>query len=174
MLLCLTSTTRRVETAMAEPGARVARVARVARLALLAAVTVSVVGVVPAAAAGQAKPRAGRYAGQEVYDNNPLPVTFNVSRDRSRVVRFTGQAVTKDGCTNHITSFQAPSGPMTITAAGRFSATSTSTSYPQPGVRVKVTGTFVSRLKAKGHISIRISKHRDCNARRPFTAQRTQ
>jgi hypothetical protein len=134
-------------------------------------VCAALAGVVPASATSVARPRAGKYAGQETYNNNPLPVTFNVSRNRKRVMRFSGQAQVKRGCTNHITGFQAPTGPMTITAAGRFSARSTS--YPQPGVRVKVTGTFVSRVKARGHISVRIAKPKGCNASRPFTAQRT-
>jgi hypothetical protein len=144
---------------------------RTTQTAIVLGVCAALAGAVPASATSQARPRAGKYAGQETYNNDPLPVTFNVSRDRKRVMRFSGQAEVKGGCTNHITGFQAPTGPMAITAQGRFSASSRN--YPQPGVRVKVTGTFVSRVKAKGHIKVRIAKHPGCTASRPFVAQRT-
>jgi hypothetical protein len=139
---------------------------------LAACVTLGVVtvGAVPAGGVTQLKPRAGNYIGHETFGDNPLPVSFTVSRDRTRVVDFRGQAAAREGCTNRITSFQAPTGPMPISAAGRFS--DTSTNYPQRGVRVKVIGRFISRIRVRGHIRVRIAKMPACTASRLFTARR--
>ena len=60
---------------------------------------------------------------------------------------------------------------MAIGKAGRFSRSSTS--YPQPGVRVTVTGRFNSATTVTGHIAIRFTRVKGCNATRAFTAQRT-
>jgi hypothetical protein len=128
---------------------------RTAQIAVLATFAVVLGSTLPAAASSQHRPRAGKFAGQERYDSDSLPVTFTVSRDRARVLRFVGQAAVKDGCTNHITGFQA-----------------TSKNYPQPGVRVRVTGRFVSRSKARGHVSVRIANSTGCNVSRPFSARR--
>jgi hypothetical protein len=125
----------------------------------------------PASAAAQIKPRAGYFAGQEADRTTPMPVSFTVSKNRKKVVSFTGQAVVKAGCTNNIQSFQAPRAPMPIKAKGRF--TRSSTNYPQKGVRVTVTGTFTSATKANGHITIHFANIRGCNASRVFTARRT-
>jgi hypothetical protein len=115
-------------------------------------------------------PRPGRYAGTEAFGTTPLPVKFMVARTRLKVRKFTAQAQVKDGCSNHITSFQTPTGPMSISADGHFSAVSHN--YPQKGVRVRVSGVFTSQTKARGHISVRIAKHPECDARRPFHARR--
>jgi hypothetical protein len=139
-------------------------------VAVAAGVVAALAGTVPAAVAGQATPRTGKFVGQEEFGNNPLAVSFTVPKNRQRVLDFSGQAEAKDGCTNHITGFSAPDRPMTITADGHFSAVSRN--YPK-GVRVKVTGTFTSRAKARGHISVRIAKLDGCNASRLFTAVRT-
>jgi hypothetical protein len=128
-------------------------------------------GVVSAAAATTATPRAGKYAGAEANGAAPLPVTFVVTPDRTRITSFNGQSAEKDGCTNHIKSFEAPPGPMAISPTGTFSATSTN--HAQKGVRVKVTGHFVSQVKARGRISVRVRKVDGCNISRPFTAHRT-
>jgi hypothetical protein len=125
---------------------------------------------VPAGAVAVSGPRPGKYAGTEAFGTTPLPVKFMVSRNRLRVRKFTAQAQVKAGCTNHITSFQAPTGPMSISADGGFSAVSRN--YPQNGVRVRVSGIFTSRTKARGHVSVRIAKHPECDARRPFHARR--
>jgi hypothetical protein len=145
------------------------------RLALVVATTVAVaipvVSAAPTAAVSESKPRAGKYVGKEAFGNTPLPVSFVVSRDRTRVTKFTAQAQVRDGCSNRITSFQAPTGPMTVGADGRFRARSHN--YPQRGVHVRVSGRFVSRTKARGHISVRIAKQPDCDARRFFHARKT-
>jgi len=124
----------------------------------------------PVSAVGTSQPRSGKYAGTEAFGTTPLPVKFIVSRNRLRVRKFTAQAQVKAGCSNHITSFQTPTGPMSISADGKFSAESRN--YPQKGVRVRVSGVFVSGTKARGHISVRIAKHPECNARRVFHAKR--
>jgi hypothetical protein len=142
------------------------RFATVVGAAALALVSLT---AVPAAGTTTITPRAGKYGGHEAFGNNPLPVSFRVPRTKERVVSFNGQAVVQDGCTNHITSFQAPTGPMPIDANGRFAATSTN--YPQKGVRVRVTGTFVRANRVRGHISVHIAKTRGCNARRLFVAR---
>jgi hypothetical protein len=126
----------------------------------------------PASAGSQDKPRAGSFAGQEANGDNPLPVSFNVPKKRNRVIHFVGQAETKTGCTNHITGFQAPTGPMHIDSNGHFTATSTN--YPQDGVTVTVHGGFTSRIKARGHIAVRVAHVKGCNSSRLFTVQRTQ
>ena len=132
----------------------------------------AVVGlVVPASAAPQVAPRAGHYSGSEAVKPSPLPVTFVVSKNRRRVQAFAAEAQVKAGCTNHITEFQAPTGPMPISTAGRFSRSSRA--YPQKGVQVTVTGHFTSPTTVSGHITIRLSTVKGCNASRPFSAQRT-
>jgi hypothetical protein len=141
-------------------------------VAAAVAVAIPLVGAVPTAAVSDSKPRAGKYVGKEAFDNTPLPVSFVVSRDRTRVTKFTAQAQVRDGCSNRITSFQAPTGPMSIGADGRFTARSHN--YPQHGVRVRVSGVFVSRTKARGHISVRLAKQPDCNASRFFHARKSQ
>lgn len=125
----------------------------------------------PATADTQIKPRAGHFSGQEAFGTTPVPVTFTVSKNRKKVVNFSAQAEVKAGCTNHIQSFQAPFSPMPITTDGHF--TGTTTSYPQKGVRVTVTGTFTSAVRAKGRITIHFNRVKGCNANRPFTAHRT-
>jgi hypothetical protein len=146
------------------------RSGRAIGVAVAVAVAIPVLSAVPTAAVSDSKPRAGKYVGKEAFGTTPLPVSFVVSRDRLRVTKFTGQAQARNGCSNHITSFQAPTGPMTIGADGRFKASSHN--YPQQGVQVRVTGRFVSRTKARGHISVRIANQPDCNARRSFHARR--
>jgi hypothetical protein len=140
-------------------------------MASMLALTVALaVDVGPAMGDAQLSPKKGQYSGFEVYKSTPIPTQLTVGRHGNRVTSFTGQAQVRDGCENHITSFQAPDGPMPIHADGSFAARSTN--YPQDGVRVKVTGTFVSRVKARGHISVRIAGKRDCHARRLFTVRR--
>lgn len=145
---------------------------RLAVVGAAAAALTVMAGAVPTSAVGDLKPRAGKYLGKEAFGSTPLPVTFTVSRDRTRVTKFTAQAQVRNGCSNHITSFQAPTGPMTVSSDGRFSAKSKN--YPQQGVRVRVTGVFTSRTKARGHISVRIAKQKDCDARRVFRAKRSE
>jgi hypothetical protein len=135
------------------------------------AVVAAVLTAAPAGAAQTLKPRAGHYAGQEAYGTTPLPVSFTVTRSRTRVTKFTAQAEVRGRCSNHITSFQAPTGPMRIDANGRFAARSTN--YPQSGVRVRVSGVFTSRAKVRGRISVHIAGQKDCDASRSFHAQRS-
>jgi hypothetical protein len=120
-------------------------------------------------AAQQPRPRAGSYSGQEANGTTPVPVSFTVSKNRNKVVGFSGQAVVKVGCKNHIRSFEAPHAAMAI-KGGRFSGSSTS--YPQKGVRVVVTARFTSQVKAKGRIAIRFSRVKRCTVSRSFTAER--
>jgi hypothetical protein len=141
-------------------------------VAILAGAAATLAAALPAWAVGQAHPRAGKFVGQEVFDKNPLAVSFTVPRARNRVIDFTGQAQVNDGCTNHITGFSAPRGPMPISPRGRFSAVSTN--YSQKGVRVKVTGAFPTKTKARGRISVTIAKNPGCNASRRFTAVRVR
>jgi len=125
---------------------------------------------IPAAAGTAITPRAGAFSGQETAGANPLPVTFTVAKGRKRVVHFVGQAETRAGCTNHITGFQAPTGPMKINKGAHFTASSSN--YPQKGVTVTVTGRFTSPTTARGHISVRIVHVKGCAISRLFTASR--
>jgi hypothetical protein len=125
----------------------------------------------PAAGATQARPRAGYFAGQEADGSTLMPVHFSVSKNRKKVVAFTAQAIAKAGCTRQLQSVQAPLGPMPIRANGQFRASSTT--YPTPGIRVTVTGTFTSPIRARGHIMIHYANGNGCNANRLFTAVRT-
>ncbi|HTW21389.1 MAG TPA: hypothetical protein VME70_14395 [Mycobacteriales bacterium] len=127
-------------------------------------------GSVAASAATPLGPRAGQYTGQEAASPQPLPVSFTVASSHRRIVAFSAEAEVKAGCKNHITEFQAPTGPMPITS-GRF--TKTSHAYPQKGVAVTVTGHFTSRTTARGRITVRFTKVRGCNASRLFRAHRT-
>jgi hypothetical protein len=127
--------------------------------------------IVPVTAAPQLIPRAGYYTGHEADKPSPVPVSFVVSKNHKRVRSFTAEAEAKAGCTNHLTGFEAPTGPMLISAAGRFSHTSTN--YPQAGVRVTVRGRFTSARTVTGHIIIHFSQVKGCNANRAFAAHRT-
>jgi hypothetical protein len=146
--------------------------AAVRSAACVAAVMTAAAAVPAGAVTAAISPRPGRYAGFEVSGTTRLPVSFTVSRDRSRIVTFNGQTAVKAGCTNHIKSFEAPSGPIPIAPDGSFAATSRS--YPQDGVRVRVSGHFLTRVKARGHISVRVAKVEGCNISRPFTASRAR
>jgi hypothetical protein len=128
-------------------------------------------GTAAALPAPQVKARAGYYTGHEADKPSPVPVTFTVSKNRKKVLNFSAEAEAKAGCTNHLTGFEAPTAPMLIGNAGRF--TRSSTSYPQPGVRVTVTGRFTAPTTVTGHIAIRFTRVKGCNANRAFTAQRT-
>jgi hypothetical protein len=128
-------------------------------------------GSATASAGAQVTPRAGYFTGHEAYKPGPVPVSFTVGKGRKNVLQFSGEAEVKAGCQNHLTGFEAPTAPMAIGPAGRF--TRTSTSYPQKGVVVRVTGRFVSPTKVTGHISVVLRRVQGCNASRAFTAQRT-
>jgi hypothetical protein len=144
-----------------------------------AGITAAAIGVIVASGLAPASaltpqvraPRAGHYAGQVAAKPSPLPVTFTVANGPKRVTGFTAQALVKAGCTNHITSFEAPVAPMRISAAGRFARVSRA--YPQKGVIVTVTGRFTSRTTATGLITIRLTRIKGCNATHRFSAQRT-
>jgi hypothetical protein len=144
---------------------------RAVLLGLGVAMTASGWTALPAAAVPQVVPRSGSYIGHEADKPSPVPVSFVVSKNHKRIRSFTAEAEAKAGCTNHLTGFEAPTGPMAIGAAGRF--TRTSTNYPQAGVRVTVTGRFTSARTVTGHIRIRFATIKGCNANRVFTAHRT-
>jgi hypothetical protein len=122
----------------------------------------------PAVAAVNAKPRNGAYAGSEVGATGTLPVSFSVVK-RTKVTAFQATAQVKAGCVNAIASYQTPYGPFKIGPKGGF--TGASSTYPKPAPTVRVTGTFVSRTKATGVITIKFPKKKQgCNASRKFTA----
>jgi hypothetical protein len=139
----------------------------------VAATLSAAAGVLPASATAgpQVTARAGHYTGHEADKPSPLPVSFTVSANHKRVVSFSAEAEAKAGCKNHLTGFQAPTAAMQIGPAGRFARSSTT--YPQPGVRVTVTGRFTTPSKVFGHITIRFARVKGCNASRAFTAKRT-
>lgn len=123
-----------------------------------------------AQAAANGHPRPGPWAGQEANGTAPSPVSFTVDPSGTTVSDFSGEGIVKAGCTNHIQGFSAPTGPMTI-SNGQFRGVETS--YPQRGVRVVVTGNFVSRTKARGRIHIHFKRVDGCEATRRFTARPT-
>jgi hypothetical protein len=124
-----------------------------------------------AAAAPQVIARAGYYTGQEAFKPSPVPVSFTVSKNHKKVLGFSAEAQVRAGCKNHLTGFEAPTAPMAIGPAGRFSRSSTA--YPQAGVTVTVTGRFTSPANVTGHIAIRFARVKGCNASRIFVAHRT-
>jgi hypothetical protein len=128
-----------------------------------------VAGAVAGSSAPQVRPRPGQYAGQEVDGSQPQPVSFTVTAGVRKVRDFTGEGIVRTGCPNHIVGFQAPTGPMPVTH-GRFHGVETN--YPQRGVRVRVVGTFISRVKARGRIIVRIAHEKSCDASRKFQARR--
>jgi hypothetical protein len=136
----------------------------------VAAVT-TLAGTASAVSAPQVKARPGYYTGQEADKPTPVSVSFTVSKNRKKVLAFSAEAEAKAGCQNHLTGFEAPTAAMAIGPAGRFARSSTS--YPQPGVRVTVTGRFTSPTTVSGHIAIHFNRVKGCNANRAFTAQRT-
>lgn len=140
-------------------------------LAAAAVLAVVAAGTATADAASSIRPRPGSWSGREANGTAPAPVSFTVGPAGGAVTNFSGEAIVKTGCTNHIQGFSAPTGPMPITA-GRFHGVETS--YPQRGVRVVVVGTFISRSRARGHIKIRFKRVEGCDAVRGFTAHRVR
>jgi hypothetical protein len=126
-------------------------------------------GFSSAYAASDTPPRPGAWAGQEANGTSPSPVSFTVGPMGSTVTNFSGEAIVKAGCTNHIQGFSAPTGPMTI-ADGHFRGVERS--YPQQGVRVTVIGTFTTRTRARGRINIHFKRVAGCDASHAFTATR--
>jgi hypothetical protein len=140
----------------------------------IAVVGALAVGTPPTAAlAGtavpQVRPRPGQYTGQEATGSQPQPVSFTVTANGGKVRDFTAEGVVRTGCPNHIVGFQAPTGPMPVTR-GHFHGVETN--YPQRGVRVRVVGTFTSRVKARGRIIVRIAHEKSCDASRRFRVRR--
>jgi hypothetical protein len=136
----------------------------------LTCVVLGGLGLPTAHAVTSVRPRAGSWTGQEKNGTAPSPVSFTVSARGASVTNFSGEAIVRAGCVNHIQGFSAPTGPMPITA-GRFHGVETS--YPQRGVRVTVTGTFTTRATVRGHIAIHFKRVDGCDTSRAFTARRS-
>ncbi|HEX3823366.1 MAG TPA: hypothetical protein VHV79_02745 [Mycobacteriales bacterium] len=139
-------------------------VAAASSFALSAAVAAPVTG------SGSAVPRAGSYAGAETFKPTPIPVQFTVTNGPKTVRSFASSARVKAGCKNNIAGYQAPTGPMKVTKAGRFSESLTT--YPGPAVKVTVIGHFTRPAKVTGRITVKFKRAKGCNSSRAFTATR--
>jgi hypothetical protein len=125
---------------------------------------------ISANAAAQIKPRAGAYAGTETGPGEGSAITFVVAKNRKVLRKLTGTAEVKTGCKGPYSGFELPPGPMAITSAGTFTASTTH--YPGPKLRVTVVGKFTSPTAASGRIMVRFKHLKGCNAVTPFTATR--
>jgi hypothetical protein len=124
----------------------------------------------PASGAAQVKPRAGAYSGTETGPGAGSPITFTVAKNRNVVRKLTANAAVKAGCKAPYSGFAPPTGPMAVTKAGSFTASSTH--YPGPKLRVTVIGRFTSPTAATGRLIVRFKHLKGCNAVTPFTATR--